>query len=490
MSERQGRPRTTGPSTASMKTGSGASNGHGALEEGAAPLEQARLGDAGADADSALETAQARWRAGDLEAATRHIERALGVLERAGLRHRLGAAYKLHAMAFISRDKASLALAAATRALGYPDVGASDRMYLYATVAMALHSLIDLPTGGQVMLEQSWPEAQRAGDAKTLVDCASRCAGLLHDCACWALQIPNLSLVGIEAPAPESGAAYLQQAGYFIDICDAHADAISAPDRSWYLAQKGCVLNLTQGFDAVLPIFLEAQQLAVGHPRQAMMADMTTGIAARIAGRWKTARKYLLRSRAREAAQSEHTRRFIAWELSHVYHALGASAEAVNELRTFEVLQARKSRLAEEWITDAANQRRYGNRFDVAVAREALVGRMSPVAVTRATQYIEDHIAERLTLDDVAKHANVGKRTLQNLFRDHRGVALGEFIRERRMQRADQELRSGLRRIAEVAERSGYSNAANFARDYRKRFGQSPSSAHRVAHGVARRPQG
>ena len=137
------------------------------------PLEPPCItGDPAAQADAALDMAQARWRAGDLSAATRYIELALGTLERAGLRHRLGEAYKLHAMAFISRDKASLALAAASRALGYPDVGAKDRMYLYATVAMALHQLVDLRVGGQVMLEQSWPEAQRAGDAKTLVDCA------------------------------------------------------------------------------------------------------------------------------------------------------------------------------------------------------------------------------------------------------------------------------------------------------------------------------
>ena len=446
------------------------------------------VGDLAADADAELEIAQARWHAGDLEAATHHIELALGALERAGLRHRLGAAYKLHAMVFISRDKASLALAAATRALGYPDVGAKDRMYLYATVAMALHQLVDLRIGGQVMLEQSWPEALRAGDAKTLVDCASRCAGLLHDCACWALRIPNLSLLGMEGSAPESGEVYLQRAKQFIEVCDTHAKDIDAPDRSWYLAQKGCVLSLAEGFDKALPIFLEAQRLAAGHPRQAMMADMTTGIAARIGGHWQTARQYLLSSRARDAAQSEHTRRIIAWELSHVYQELGEPALAVDELRTFEVLQARKSRLAEEWITDAANQRRYGSRFDVTVAREALVGRIAPVALTRATQYIEDHIAERLSLDDVATHAHVGKRTLQNLFREHRGVALGEFIRERRMQRADEELRSGLRRIAEVAERAGYSNAANFSRDYRKRFGQSPSSTHRDTHGISRRP--
>ena len=437
-------------------------------------------------ADEDIDAAMRRWREGDLDSATVHIERALALLEQAGLRHRLGATYKLHAMVFISRDQASLALAAATRALGYPDLGAGDRMYLFATVAMALHQIVDLPTGGQVMLERAWPEAQRAGDAKTLVDCASRCAGLLHDCACWALGIPHLNLLGTESAAPEAANAYLQRAAQFIAVCDEHRAELSDADVSWYLAQKGCVISLAQGFDAALPIFLEAQLLAAQHPRLAMMSEMTTGIAARIARRWDVARDHLSRSRARESAQSDHTRRFIAWELSHVNHALGDAESALDELRSFDVLQARKSRVSKEWIGDIANLQRYGERLAPDALQKAVGGLADPPPITRAVAFIEEHLANRLTIADVASQAFVSKRTLQLLFERHRRISVSEFIRERRMQRADEALRRGVHRIAEVAEMSGYSSAANFSRDYRQRFGRSPSSMLRLAGGLPR----
>ena len=203
-------------------------------------------------ADCALDQAQAAWKLGDLATAMRHIEAALDILEGAGLDNRLGNAYKLHAMAFISRDQASLALAAATRALGYPDIGPRDRMYLYATVAMSMHQLVDLPTGGRVMLEQAWPAALKAGDAKTIVDCASRCAGLMLDCACWASGITNVNLLGLETAAPEPAAVYLKRAEEFIQACEIHLDQLEPQDRSWVLCQKAAVIAAITGLRRIL----------------------------------------------------------------------------------------------------------------------------------------------------------------------------------------------------------------------------------------------
>ena len=361
-------------------------------------------------------------------------------------------------------------------------------MYLYATVAMCMHQLVDLPTGGMVMLEQAWPEALKAGDAKTIVDCATRCAGLMLDYACWASGITNVNLLGLDGVAPEPALVYLERAQGFIDLCEAHVEGLEPQDRSWLLCQKASVMAATRGFDSAWPTFASAREWAADRPRQAMMTEKTIGSAARIDGRMEEALEHLLRARSMESAQSEQSRRLFAWELSHVYTALGMPEQAIGELRTFEELQARKSKLSIEWFSDSANRQRYGGRLDLRAAQDALAGAKPPAAVGRATAYIEDHLHEPLLrIEQVARAANVSKRTLQNLFRDHLGVALGKFIRERRLQHADGELRSGLQRIGEVAERAGYSSPANFSRDYRQRFGRSPSSTHRLVHGLARR---
>ena len=434
--------------------------------------------------ESALATAQAYWSIGDLAAAERYVDTALAVFERAGQRKRLGTAYKLHAMLFISLDKVSLALAAALKSLGYPDLSTKDRMYLYATIAMCFHHLVDLPTGGRVLEESAWPEAERSGDPQTIVACASRCAGLMYDYTCWAMDIPNVNTVGADKPLLEPAAVYLARGRRYLEICESHFGQISAPERSWTLGQKGMIVTLADGWDKARPIFDESLAIAEAFPRQQVAALLAAGTAARARQHWNIAREYLLRARAQPAAEPPHTQRMLAYELSYVFQALGESDAATEEMRLFAHLQTRKTRLADQWITDADNKRRYGSRFELDAAKELVLGKVHPVALKRAVDYVENNLRQRLSLSQVARHANVSTRTLQNLFKVYQGLPASEFIRERRMQRAHELLRRGEKSVSQVADASGYSSAANFSRDYRRRFGNAPSSVRRGANGV------
>ena len=447
-----------------------------------AALKEARdRGDGVRLGEAAIVAAQANFTAGNLNAAERHVETALAAFESAGQSRRLGGAYKLHAMLFISQDKVSLALAAALKSLGYPDLSAKDRMYLYATVAMCFHHLVDLPTGGRVLLEYAWAEAERSGDPQTIAACASRCAGLLHDYACWARGAPNINVIGADRPRLESAEHYVGEAKRFLAICDSHFGVLSEPERSWMLGQKGMVVSFAHGWDEARGIFFEALRHAAHFPRHQMMAHLAAGGAARIAGQWEAARAHLLQARSNPAVNTAHTDRHIAWELSNVFQALGDADAAMEELRLFTHLQTRKTRLASEWITDPDNQRRYGARLELSAAKDLVFGKVQPASLKRAIQFIEKNLSRRLVLEEVAQHANVSTRTLQNLFRTHHGVPASDFIRERRMQRADELLRSARRAVAEVAELCGYSSAANFSRDYRRRFGRAPSSVRGVS---------
>jgi len=430
----------------------------------------ARCGEAG------LATAQAYWSAGDLMTAERYLEAALAVFEQGGQHRRLGTAYKLHAVLFISLDKVSLALSAALKALGYPDISAKDRMHLYGTIAICFHSLFDLPTASRVLEEYAWPEAERSRDPQAIVACASRCAGMLHDYACWTMNIPNVSTVGADRPTLEPTSAYLTRAKQYLAICDLHLDEVTLPERAWALAQKGVVISLADGWDKAGPIFAESLALAGEFPRQQVAALVTAGMAARIAGRFEMARDLLLRARPLPAAEPALTQRIIAYELSYAFQALGEADAATEEMRRFADLQIRKTRMAEEWIDDAANKRRYGSQFELAAAKALMLGKVEPAALRRAVDYIENNLRQRLAISQVALHAHVSTRTLQNLFQVHKGLPASAFIRERRMQRADQLLREARKSVAQVAEASGYSSAANFSRDYRRRFGRAPSS--------------
>ena len=426
-------------------------------------------------ADEHLRGALEHFVAGDLDAAADLISAALLHLEQGGCRNRLGAAYKLHAMVFISQDRTSQALAAATKALGYPDLSASDRMYVYATIAMCFHRLVDLPTGARVLLERAWPEAQRSADPKAIVDCASRCAGLMHDYACWASGIPNLNLVGSDKPTLEPAAIYLERAQNFIQACLPHTPALSPQDRSWLSAQQAIVSGLAEGWAAAKPHIEAAISMAEGLPRPTVLATTAAGTAARIAGELPTALQYLLRTRSLNTVRNPHVDRYVAWELSHVFLALGRAADAVAELRTFEHLQTRKARLDIEWNFDGENITRYGEQSKLTEARNLVFGGPMPAPIRRTIGFIESHLDSRLSLEEIAEHAGLNKRTLQEMFRKHQAIGIAEFARERRMQHADALLRKGCYSVAAVAQMSGYTNAANFSRDYRRRFGRPPS---------------
>jgi len=444
-----------------------------------------RSGSAGQVADIALDLGTRYWRLGDLDTAAQRVELALEALEQAGLGHRLGRAYLQHAKLLIQRDRASQALAALGQAAGYPDLGPAERTQLLEVASFALVFLVDFPTGANFLFEQAWPQALATADPQVIVDIAAGCVGASYELALWARGILTHNLLGVGEKAPHDSDHYVREAWRFIGECESRLDHVSAFVRARALQHKAAVVALDDGFDASLPVFAEARRLATA-PRLAMIIEYSIGCTAARAGRWQRARECFLRVRSHEAGGGELLRRLLAWEMSRVEQALGRPEAALAEAREFESLQAKRSKLAAEWFADAPNRNRYGSSFDLKKVREAMLGRPLPAALARATQFVDANLGNGLTPASIALAVGVGKRTLQSLFRDHLGLAISDFIRERRMRRADEALRGGHARIAEVVESIGYSSAANFSRDYRKRFGRSPSSTRRDANSVAR----
>ncbi len=426
--------------------------------------------------EASLVAAQAYWRTGDLQKAAVHIDAALAAFESGGQRRRLGAAYTLRSMLFITHDKVSLALTAAVKALGYPDLTAKDRARLYTTVAICFHHLIDFSSGSEVMEDYAWPEAERSGDAPTLVACSSRCVGMLHAYACWSLDIPNTSTVGEDKPKLAAASDYTARAGRYLSVCESFLASVPASDRSWALGQKGLHISFTQGWDRARPIFDEALSYATHFPRERVAALTSAGIAARIAKQWEVARSYLETAKACPAAEYAYNRRVLAYELSLVYEALGDYEAALEAMRSFAHLQTLKARLANQWISDPESKQRYGTGLDLAAAKEFVFEKIQPAVLKRAVAYVENNLDKRLLLREVARHVSVSARTLQHLFKVHHAVPVSAFIRERRMQCANDLLQQGCLSVRGVAERIGYSNLANFSRDYRRRFGCTPSS--------------
>ncbi|MCX2930396.1 AraC family transcriptional regulator [Mycobacterium sp. CVI_P3] len=99
--------------------------------------------------------------------------------------------------------------------------------------------------------------------------------------------------------------------------------------------------------------------------------------------------------------------------------------------------------------------------------------------VRNAMNYIDDHLAERITMDAVAKAVHMSVRSIQQGFREELGVSPMSFVRERRLERVHEELTDALLSdgvtVTHVAERWGFHHLGNFAVEYRKRWGETPS---------------
>ncbi|MGE3286097.1 MAG: AraC family transcriptional regulator [Pseudonocardia sp.] len=106
-------------------------------------------------------------------------------------------------------------------------------------------------------------------------------------------------------------------------------------------------------------------------------------------------------------------------------------------------------------------------------------GRRERGVVTKATDYIEAHLSERITLGMIARNVHMSVRSIQQAFHDELGMSPVAYIRERRLTRARDELTDALPSdgvtVTSVAQRWGFGHLGSFSVEYRKRWGESPS---------------
>jgi AraC-like DNA-binding protein len=99
-----------------------------------------------------------------------------------------------------------------------------------------------------------------------------------------------------------------------------------------------------------------------------------------------------------------------------------------------------------------------------------------PPLLERAQKYIEAHLAEPITVADLAKATHASPSAVLRAFRQGIGMAPATYVRARRLDEALLLLRSGRYAVGEVAGRVGYENFAAFSQAFRARFRKPPSA--------------
>lgn len=94
-----------------------------------------------------------------------------------------------------------------------------------------------------------------------------------------------------------------------------------------------------------------------------------------------------------------------------------------------------------------------------------------------AINYIEEHIAEEISYEQIAKTACCSTYHFQRMFAYMANIPLSEYIRRRRMSLAAVDLQSSKERIIDVALKYGYNSPTAFNRAFQSVHGIAPSLA-------------
>ena len=87
--------------------------------------------------------------------------------------------------------------------------------------------------------------------------------------------------------------------------------------------------------------------------------------------------------------------------------------------------------------------------------------------------YVDDHLTERINLQQVAAHFNVSVSTVTQLFQHKSDMTFHQFLIQRRMAVSEKLISEGVP-LEEVGKRIGYADHSSFYRAFKQYHGVSP----------------
>lgn len=95
--------------------------------------------------------------------------------------------------------------------------------------------------------------------------------------------------------------------------------------------------------------------------------------------------------------------------------------------------------------------------------------------IQEAINYIENHLQDKLNIDEVAKAINYAPSSLQNLFSAITGYSVGEYIRFRRLSCAADDISDNKESVTDVAFKYSYETVESFSKAFKRTYDVSPS---------------
>lgn len=98
-------------------------------------------------------------------------------------------------------------------------------------------------------------------------------------------------------------------------------------------------------------------------------------------------------------------------------------------------------------------------------------------SLNKAIEYIEDNLTRELSCEEIAEHIYISSFHFQRVFSLLTGMTVGEYIRNRRLSLAGQELAMSDKKVIDVALKYGYETPESFSKAFTRFHGITPIQA-------------
>lgn len=112
-----------------------------------------------------------------------------------------------------------------------------------------------------------------------------------------------------------------------------------------------------------------------------------------------------------------------------------------------------------------------------------LGGELTGPRFARVRDYIEHHLGDAVTLEDLARVAGVSRFHFARQFRARTGESPMCYVLRTRIERAKTLLRDSQTRVIDISAELGFADQSHFARTFRRLVGMPPSAYARAANG-------